>query len=88
MKLQKYHYNFDSYKLKLKLALPLYSQAIQFRDNKALSIFEGVSKKILIQILKNIAPNIYKVLNSTYFMGRYIYKDDILDLKMLRKKKN
>lgn len=74
---KKYHYNFDSYKLKLKLALPLYSQAIQFRENKALSIFEGVSKKDFDSNFEKIAPNIYKVLNSTYFMGRYIYKDDI-----------
>ncbi|MGB5866480.1 MAG: hypothetical protein WBG69_01285, partial [Arcobacteraceae bacterium] len=35
---KKYHYNFESYPLKLKLALPLYSQAIQFRNKKAISI--------------------------------------------------
>ena len=74
---KKYHYNFDSYKLKLKLALPLYSQAIQFRDNKALSIFEGIEKKDFDSNFEQISPNIYKTLNSSYFMGRYIYKDDI-----------
>ena len=26
---------------------------------------------------EQISPNIYKTLNSSYFMGRYIYKDDI-----------
>ena len=81
---KKYHYNFDSYKLKLKLALPLYSQAIQFRDNKALSIFEGVSKKDFDSNFENIAPNIYKVLNSTYFMGSY--KDDIFRFEDVEEK--
>ncbi len=74
---KKYHYNFDIYKLKLKLALPLYSQAIQFRENKALSIFEGVEKKDFSSNFEEISPNIYKTLNSFYFMGRYIYKNDI-----------
>jgi len=74
---KKYHYNFENYKLKLKLALPLYSQAIQFRENKALSIFEGVEKKDFDSNFLQIAPNLYKVLNSTYFQGRYIYKDDV-----------
>ena len=74
---KKYHYNFNTYKLKLKLALPLYSQAIQFRQNKALSIFEGIEKKDFDSNFEHISPNIYKTLNSSYFMGRYIYKDDI-----------
>lgn len=74
---KKYHYNFENYKLKLKLALPLYSQAIQFREKKALSIFEGVEKKDFDSNFEEISPNIYKVLNSNYFQGRYVYKDDI-----------
>ena len=74
---KKYHYNFDTYKLKLKLALPLYSQAIQFRDNKALEIFEGVEKKDFDENFKALDNNKYEVINSTYFQGRYIYKGDI-----------
>ena len=74
---KKYHYNFDSYKLKLKLALPLYSQAIQFRDNKALSIFEGVKKSDFDENFKEISQNKYEVLKSAYFKGRYIYKGDV-----------
>jgi hypothetical protein len=74
---KKYHYNFDTYKLKLKLALPLYSQAIQFRDNKSLSIFEGIEKKDFDSNFKEVSVNIYKALNSFYFKGRYIYKEDI-----------
>lgn len=74
---KKYHYNFDTYKLKLKLALPLYSQAIQFRDNKSLSIFEGIEKKDFDSNFEEVSANIYKALNSFYFKGRYIYKEDI-----------
>ena len=74
---KKYHYNFDVYPLKLKLALPLYSQAIQFRDNKALSIFEGVKKSDFDENFKEISQNKYEVLKSAYFKGRYIYKGDV-----------
>ena len=74
---KKYHYNFENYKLKLKLALPLYSQAVQFRENKALSIFEGVEEKNFDSNFTKISDNLYKVLNSTYFQGRYVYKDDV-----------
>lgn len=41
---KKYHYNFENYPLKLKLALPLYSQAVQFRDKKAINLFENVEQ--------------------------------------------
>ncbi|QKF78054.1 hypothetical protein [Arcobacter defluvii] len=82
---KKYHYNFDNYKLKLKLALPLYSQAIQFRENKALSIFEGVERSDFDSNFIEISPNLYKVLNSTYFKGRYIYKDDIFRFEDVKK---
>lgn len=74
---KKYHYNFDTYKLKLKLALPLYSQAIQFRDDKALDIFEGVVESDFNTYFKKLQENKYQVVQSTYFKGRYIYKGDI-----------
>ena len=78
---KKYHYNFDVYPLKLKLALPLYSQAIQFREEKAISLFEGVEEKDFNNDFKKLENNRYKVLNSHYFKGRYIYKDDIFRLE-------
>lgn len=74
---KKYHYNFDEYHLKLKLALPLYSQGVQFRHDKALDIFEGISKSDFTNDFKKISRNTYKVLKSRYFKGRYIYKNDI-----------
>lgn len=78
---KKYHYNFDVYPLKLKLALPLYSQAIQFREEKAISLFEGVEEKDFNNDFEKLENNRYKVLNSQYFKGRYIYKDDIFRLE-------
>ncbi|MFX4282552.1 hypothetical protein ACOL3J_09725 [Aliarcobacter butzleri] len=78
---KKYHYNFDVYRLKLKLALPLYSQAIQFREEKAISLFEGVEEKDFNNDFEKLENNRYKVLNSHYFKGRYIYKDDIFRLE-------
>ncbi|MFW2581010.1 hypothetical protein [Aliarcobacter butzleri] len=78
---KKYHYNFDVYPLKLKLALPLYSQAIQFRKEKAISLFEGVEEKDFNNDFEKLENNRYKVLNSHYFKGRYIYKDDIFRLE-------
>lgn len=75
---KKYHYNFDEYPLKLKLALPLYSQAIQFRDSNALDIFEGVKEEDFKDEFEKISSNMYRVKKSTYFRGRYIYKDDLL----------
>lgn len=74
---KKYHHNFDTYPLKLKLALPLYSQAIQFRNKKALEIFEGVKASDFQKNFIKLENNYYKVKNSTYFKGRYIYKNDI-----------
>ncbi|RBQ29035.1 hypothetical protein [Aliarcobacter vitoriensis] len=75
---KKYHYNFDIYPLKLKIALPLYSQAVQFRDKKAINLFEAVDQEDFSINFEKIDENRYKVLNSHYFKGKYIYKDDIL----------
>ncbi|WP_418178660.1 hypothetical protein ACNSOO_05940 [Aliarcobacter lanthieri] len=75
---KKYHYNFDIYPLKLKLALPLYSQAVQFRDEKAINLFEGVNIEDFSENFEQINENKYRVLNSHYFKGKYIYKNDIL----------
>jgi len=73
---RKYHFNFDIYPLRLKLALPLYSQAIQFRNKEALSIFEGVIQKDFEDKFTLVDDNYYEVNKSFYFKGRYIYKGD------------
>ncbi|MGP2658125.1 hypothetical protein ACOJTA_13915 [Malaciobacter sp. WC5094] len=74
---KKYHYNFDEYPLKLKLALPLYNQAIRFRKNKPLDIFEGVKEEDFKKSFVKLNKNLYRVEESMYFQKRYVYKGDI-----------
>lgn len=81
---KKYHYNFDKYPLKLKLALPLYSQAVQFRDEKAINLFEGIFEDDFLENFEKLENNRYKVLKSHYFKGKYIYKDDIFRLETVK----
>ncbi len=76
---KKYHYNFDSYPLKLKIALPLYSQGVLFRYEEIVQIIEGIEKKeLLTSNFEPLSNNRFKVLKSHYFKARYIYKDDII----------
>ncbi|MDX4034998.1 hypothetical protein [Aliarcobacter skirrowii] len=75
---KKYLYNFDVYPLKLKLALPLYSQAIQFRNKRAINLFEGIKKEDFNENFEDLGDNRFQVLKSHYFKGQYIYKNDIL----------
>lgn len=75
---KKYLFNFENYPLKLKLALPLYSQAVQFRNKRAINLFENITKDDFDQNFKALENNNFQVLKSHYFKGIYIYKDDIL----------
>lgn len=81
---KKYHYNFDKYPLKLKLALPLYSQAVQFRDEKTINLFEGVFEDDFLENFEKLENSRFKVLKSHYFKGKYIYKDDIFRLETVK----
>ena len=83
---KKYHYNFENYPLKLKLALPLYSQAIQFRDKKAINLFENVEQIDFNEEFEKLDKNKYKVLKSHYFKGKYIYEGDILRFENVNEK--
>lgn len=83
---KKYHYNFENYPLKLKLALPLYSQAVQFRDKKAINLFENVEQIDFNEEFEKLDKNKYKVLKSHYFKGKYIYEGDILRFENVNEK--
>lgn len=83
---KKYHYNFDEYPLRLKLALPLYSQAVRFRKDKPLDIFEGLKKEDFNQHFIKIDTNLYEVKKSIYFKKKYIYKGDIFRFEDSSKK--
>jgi len=83
---KKYHYNFENYPLKLKLALPLYSQAVQFRAKKAINLFENVEQIDFNEEFEKLDENKYKVLKSHYFKGKYIYEGDILRFENVNEK--
>ena len=74
---KKYHYNFDEYPLRLKLALPLYNQAVRFRKNMPLDIFEGLKEEDFKKHFAKVDTNMYRAKKSTYFQKKYIYKGDI-----------
>lgn len=75
---QKYHYNFDSYPLKLDLALPLYAQANIIRFESVAGIIEGVRKKDLNEHFKTLKNNHYEVTKTHYFKKRLLYEGDLL----------
>jgi hypothetical protein len=75
---KKYHYNFQTYPLKLNLALPLYAQATIIRFESVVGIMEGIRKKDLNENFKALKDHHYKVLKTHYFKKRLLYKEDIL----------
>lgn len=81
-----YHHNFERYLLKLKLALPIYSQGVQFRDKNIIDIFEGLKKSDFQKGFVKLKSDLFKVTKSRYFHGRYIYKDDIFRYEDVDKK--
>ncbi|CAA6820594.1 MAG: FIG00387823: hypothetical protein [uncultured Sulfurovum sp.] len=75
---QQYHHNFDTYPLKLDLALPLYAQATVIRFEEVVSIIEGVRKEDLNTHFKALKQNHYQITKTHYLKKRLLYKDDIL----------
>jgi hypothetical protein len=75
---KKYHYNFQTYPLKLNLALPLYAQATIIRFESVVGIMEGIRKKDLNENFKALKDHHYKVVKTHYFKKRLLYKEDIL----------
>lgn len=82
---KKYHYNFEEYPLKLKLALPLYSQAIWFRKQKSLGIIDKLTNEDLKEGFENFEKNYFRVKKSFYFKGRYLYRGDVLRFENVKK---
>ena len=79
--------NFDSYPLKLDIALPLYSQATIIRFGKVVGLKEGVRKKDMKN--PNFLPlgnNRYRVKKTFYFKGTLLYKGDFLRVDEVSKK--
>lgn len=75
---KQYHHNFETYPLKLDLALPLYAQATIIRFQSVVGILEGVRQKDLNQYFKPLKNNHYEVTKTHYFKKRLLYEGDIL----------
>ncbi len=83
---------FETYPLKLDLALPLYSMATVIRYGKVTGLIDDVKSKELDREFQHLHDNCYKVLKTHYFKGYLLYEGDILrvdevSLKMLKKAK-
>lgn len=72
---EKYFQNFDRYPLTLDVALPAYSWAVLFRNGKLIKLIPEVKKTELSQF-ELLEKNRYKVKESTYFQGHYLYEND------------
>lgn len=74
---EKYFQNFDKYPLTLDVALPAYSWAVLFRNGKLIKLIPEVKESELVQF-ELLEKNRYKVKESTYFQGHYLYENDWL----------
>lgn len=73
---QRYHYHFDTYPLRLNLALPLYSQATIIRFSKVAGLIEGLREKELDEDFEKIAEHFFVVKKTHYFKQRLFYEGD------------
>ena len=72
---EKYFKNFDKYPLPLDVALPAYSWAVLFRNGKLIKLIPEVNQEELTQF-ELLESNRYKVNESSYFHGHYLYEND------------
>ena len=87
---KQYHYNFDTYPLRLNLALPLYSQATIMRFSQVVGLMEGLREEELNSNFKKLKEHLYRVEKTHYFKKRLFYEDDTVrvdevSMKMLQK---
>jgi hypothetical protein len=83
---KEYLENFDIYPLSLDVALPLFSWAVQFREDKIIQLINDVSEADFIknENFQSLGDNKFKVLKSSYLKGIYIYKNDIIRLESVK----
>lgn len=72
----KYMSGFDSYPLKLDLALPIYSQATIIRLGAVAGLMESFEQSDINTHWQKVAPNLYTISETHYFHGRLLYKND------------
>ncbi len=80
---KKYLENFDKYPLKLDIALPLFSWGVQYREEKIVQILNNVHKTDMEvhDQMKVMGEGKFRVQESTYIEGNFVYKDDVIKLE-------
>lgn len=73
----------QDYPLHLDVALPIFSQAVLFRNSKALYLIGNANRQELelSGIFSRRGPNAYSAIVGGYFAGHYIYEGDSLRLE-------
>ncbi len=73
--------NIPKYPLPLDFALPIYSWAVVLRDKQVINLINDIHLQDLLQNtakFAKITDNSFKVLNSHYLQGTYLYENDII----------
>ena len=81
----KYISALSNYPLKLKIALPIYSWAVQIRKGQIINLVNKIDFKVLNSSPHFIktSDNLYVVKNSCFFSGFYFVKDDQLKIELI-----
>ena len=84
---QQYFYNFDEYKIPLDIALPLFKWGVVQRRGRVVQLINHLNNKQLSnsQRFQKTKNNHYRVLESHYLNGFYIYKNDQIRLESVSK---
>jgi hypothetical protein len=80
-----YMQNKKAYPLPLDLALPIFSWGVIFRNDKMIRLIHKLSEKELRDSTRfeRLDNNRYRVINSTYVDGLFLYADDSIRLEKI-----
>lgn len=80
---KKYLINFDEYTLPLDIVLPVFSWGVLYRRGKLIQLLNNASESNFADTSHFITlePNKYKVIESTYFNGTYLYTNDVIRIE-------
>lgn len=80
---KKYLVNFDKYPLKLDVALPLFSWGVHFRNKKIIQLINDLEESSIGDNLaiEKLEGNLYRVKQSHFFNGTYLYEGDEIRLE-------
>ena len=84
-KAKPYMQNRKAYPLPLDLALPIFSWGVIFRNDKMIKLIHKLSEKELGDSTRfeRLENNRYRVINSTYVDGLFLYTNDSIRLEKI-----